>query len=187
MNEAQAVQPPINSVELAGSPNTYGTLRRNTNFSLAHQQRNLQQSSSNNFQGQFSEPKGFQRHEKYILPQQPADSSFAPVKDAALAARIEAGTNVGYVGTSGTNFVLNGKIRHFSGSNSFFLVMRCCPTHILGFMRMSTNIALYCVAEQPLLYRRNDDTFVQVNFAVHCRNYLTDAQVKLFFKVCRRS
>ncbi|BDA44582.1 probable mannan endo-1,4-beta-mannosidase 1 at N-terminal half [Coccomyxa sp. Obi] len=78
------------------------------------------------------------RSEKFILPEQPANSSFAPVNGEALAARIEAGGNIGFVKTTGTNFVLNGKIRYFSGSNNHFLILR---------------------------------------------NYLTDAQVKLFFKV----
>lgn len=131
--DAQAAQPPINSAESAERPNTHGTLRRDDTLFVAHQPRKLQQSSLKIFQSQFSEPKGFQRNEKYILPQQPADTSFAPVKDEAVAARIEAGTNIGFVGTSGTNFVLNDKIRHFSGSNSFFLIMRCRPTHLLYF------------------------------------------------------
>ncbi|CAL8463202.1 g2736 [Coccomyxa elongata] len=89
-------------------------------------------------EGQFSKPLGYSRGNKYILPKQPADSAFAPVNNLPYAARAESAGNIGFVQTNGTNFVLNGKIKYFSGSNDYFLIMR---------------------------------------------NYLSDDQVRLFFKV----
>ncbi|EIE21346.1 glycoside hydrolase [Coccomyxa subellipsoidea C-169] len=64
------------------------------------------------------------RSDKYTLPSQPTDDSFAPLENRELAAKVESGGNVGFVGTNGTNFVLNGKITYFSGSNDYFLILR---------------------------------------------------------------
>ena len=123
--QAQRVPAPEMSVGPAEGPSE---LRVDDRHALAPRSAFLQQQVYSNFQGNFSEPQGYVRDEKYILPEQPADSSFAPVENQTLAARTESSGNVGFVTTNGINFVLNGKIKYFSGSNDYFLIMRRVPS-----------------------------------------------------------
>ena len=43
--------------------------------------------------------------------------------------------------TSGTNFVLNGKVLKLSGSNDYFLIFRWAPAWQLGRQALKTWIA----------------------------------------------
>ena len=125
--QSQPAPAPLNSVAQTESPNAGSGSRRNDKDTILDQPTILEKKSFSSFQSQFSKPLGYSRGSKYILPQRPADSSFAPVKNLPYAARAEAAGNVGFVRTNGTNFVLNGKIKYFSGSNDYFLIMRCYP------------------------------------------------------------
>ncbi|CAL8463203.1 g2737 [Coccomyxa elongata] len=119
---AQPAAAPSQSVGPAESPSAVRPV--NDKYALGPLPNFLQQASYSDFQSQFREPQNYSRGEKYVLPQQPADSSFAPIKNQALAARTESSGNVGFVTTNGTNFVLNGQIKYFSGSNDYFLILR---------------------------------------------------------------
>ena len=121
--QAQPAPAPAKSVGPAEGP-TAVRAATGDKYALGPQPSFLQQLTYSDFQSQFSEPQNYTRGEKYILPQQPADSSFAPIKNQALAAKTESAGNVGFVTTNGTNFVLNGHIKYFSGSNDYFLIMR---------------------------------------------------------------
>lgn len=90
----------------------------------------LQEKSSHSFQSNATGAPGFVRGDKYLLPTQPGDDSFAPVKQQALQARVESGGNIGFVKTNGTYFTLNGMIKYFSGSNDYFLILRCSPPQL---------------------------------------------------------
>ena len=133
---AQPATAPSQSVGPAESPSAVRPV--NDKYALGPLPNFQQQASYSDFQSQFSEPQNYSRGEKYVLPQQPADSSFAPIKNQALTARTESSGNVGFVTTNGTTFVLNGQIKYFSGSNDYFLILRCCPPR-------SSRTSLECV------------------------------------------
>ena len=123
--EAQIAQAPSPVVGTAQGPSPASAFERSDKYILAPQPESQQRASSTNFQSGYSGSAEFNRSDKYTLPSQPTDDSFAPLENRELAAKIESGGNFGFVGTSGTNFVLNGKITYFSGSNDYFLILRC--------------------------------------------------------------
>ncbi len=138
--QAQPATAPSQSVGPAESKSAVRPV--NDKYALGPLPNFLQQQVFSSFQGNFSEPQGYNRDEKYLLPEQPADSSFAPVNET-LAARTEASGNVGFVTTKGINFVLNGQIKYFSGSNDYFLIMRCCPARPSQFSSICVHMYTY--------------------------------------------
>lgn len=72
---------------------------------------------------------GFSRDPRLILPPRPTEE-WRPVPISNLT-REEAVTT-GFVTTSGTNFVLDGKIIQFAGNNGYFVILRCHPI-LVGF------------------------------------------------------
>ena len=84
----------------------------------------------------------------------------------------------GFVTTSGTNFVVDGKIKFFSGTNAYFLLNRCARPHhacrvILKFE--------WCNADHASCSQALSEQYDPR------RSNLTDAGVVSYFKVRRRN
>ena len=127
--KAQTAQAPSQYLGTAQGPSPASAFERSDKYRLAPQPGFQQRASTVSFESGYSGSPEFNRSDKYTLPSQPTDDSFAPLENRELAAKVESGGNVGFVGTNGTNFVLNGKITYFSGSNDYFLILRCRPCH----------------------------------------------------------
>ena len=127
--KAQIAPSPSQIVGPAEGPTSDSTFERNDKYKLGPQPASLQKLTAHSFESGSSGSPNFRRSDKYLLPSQPADDSFAPLQNegfaARVAAKVEAGGNMGFVKTNGTYFVLNGKITYFSGSNDYFLILRC--------------------------------------------------------------
>ena len=127
--KAQIAPSPSQIVGPAEGPTSDSTFERNDKYKLGPQPASLQKLTTHSFESGSSGSSDFNRSDKYLLPSPPVDNSFAPLQNegfaASVAAKVEAAGNIGFVKTSGTNFVLNGKITYFSGSNDYFLILRC--------------------------------------------------------------
>ena len=64
---------------------------------------------------------GFSRDARYILPPRPTEE-WRPATDFT---REEQVAPTGFVKTEGTNFVLDGKVVEFAGTNGYFVILRC--------------------------------------------------------------
>ena len=75
---------------------------------------------------------GFSRDARYILPPRPTEE-WRPATDFT---REEQVAPTGFVKTEGTNFVLDGKIVQFAGTNGYFVILRCAPILHLEFQNI---------------------------------------------------
>jgi len=69
-------------------------------------------------------PGSFPRDPRLVLPPRPTEEW----RPANLSSREEQ-ASTGFVSAVGTNFVLDGKIIEFAGTNGYFLILRCQPNH----------------------------------------------------------
>ena len=72
---------------------------------------------------------GFSRDARYILPPRPTEE-WRPATDFT---REEQAAPTGFVKTEGPNFVLDGKVVQFAGTNGYFVILRCAPMLHLEF------------------------------------------------------
>ena len=115
---------------------------------------------------------GFPRDARYILPPRPTEE-WRPATDFT---REEQVAPTGFVKTAGTNFVLDGKVVQFAGTNGYFVILRC-GTHL------APQISKYIFTDHLCCQLSYTIQAEWLHFALR-RSYLTDDQVKLYFKVC---
>ena len=75
---------------------------------------------------------------KYALPAKPNDTELAPTNSSG--ASVEAIS--AFVGTQGTDFVVNGQVHFFSGSNDYFLILRYFP---VPFLTSGVHLTALCL------------------------------------------
>ena len=73
---------------------------------------------------EFTENSRFPRHANYLLPNQPAKAEMENAITEGAKTEAAPAAVSGFVTTSGQNFILNGKIHFFPGSNDYFLILR---------------------------------------------------------------